>query len=479
MGIKDFLGRYFVSRYTQDEGETFNLSESIEQIKTNTFNGYKNVKKITGPNVKSIDDYAFKNFGELAVVDFQNLTSIGKGTFEKCGNLEIVDIPKIQNVGEGAFKKCEKINMIFIEKEENCRAVWDNLSETAKEKANICIGEGGINGKWFYFVQKYVDGTLYLTEDIEIIKEGMLDYYKNELKMVVGTSVVKIESNAFKNYAELVDVRFPNVQEIGDNAFENCENLRGMQEIIVFPKATKIGNEAFINCTNLEQLQIQEAETIGDKAFEGCDKLSDLIVKNTEVCLTMYDKFSEYLKMKVRNKQFKIALDKEQTLFNDYDFDKSEESLDKYMLCSDPTLGTKYASLPETFTEIKSNMMNKYRGELTMISCKGTVRIDEGAFKECKKLFHAHFPSAIFICDEAFNGCEGLIRLTLGDVEIMGENVFAGCEKLEKITIANEEKYDLVVKGLPENLKNKVRIFVGNEEILKNADVGQENNAGW
>ena len=102
MGIRDFLGRRFISRYTNDGGKTFNLSESIESIKSDTFDGYKDVvETIKGPGVKIVENGAFEDFKQLTTVILDNVKEIEDNAFKGCENLQGLSILKIERIGEG------------------------------------------------------------------------------------------------------------------------------------------------------------------------------------------------------------------------------------------------------------------------------------------------------------------------------------------------------------------------------------------
>ena len=67
------------------------------------------------------------------------------------------------------------------------------------------------------------------------------------------------------------------VTEIGDSAFNNCDNLKTLN---INDSITSIGQNAFSGCDALSQIVIPgNIETIGYKAFENCTNVSSIIIE--------------------------------------------------------------------------------------------------------------------------------------------------------------------------------------------------------
>ena len=66
--------------------------------------------------------------------------------------------------------------------------------------------------------------------------------------------------------------------EIGESAFEDCTGLTSIN----IPDDITILDGTFIGCTNLESVTIPDRETeIGDLAFEGCENITVICPKNS------------------------------------------------------------------------------------------------------------------------------------------------------------------------------------------------------
>ena len=144
--------------------------------------------------------------------------------------------------------------------------------------------DGEKEGKWsetVYFNKGYETGCVYtlINNDKEyaLSKYGESSgtiYIENEYR---GKPVTEISSRAFKGYSEIEYVHVgDNVKRIGDNAFYNCKNLKG----IYFGEESTlnyIGVSAFQQCALLEEIAIPEGVSVlYDSAFAYCGSLKNV-----------------------------------------------------------------------------------------------------------------------------------------------------------------------------------------------------------
>lgn len=112
--------------------------------------------------------------------------------------------------------------------------------------------------------------------------------------------VEHIAKNAFSNNIHLESLTLPNsIQDIGDNAFYNCEKLTTIQNVTsntnnVLPTSLlSIGERAFYNCTSLATITLNDLCTsIGRAAFYSCTSLTSFSLPNgTEIIedMTFYN----------------------------------------------------------------------------------------------------------------------------------------------------------------------------------------------
>ena len=106
---------------------------------------------------------------------------------------------------------------------------------------------------------------------------------KSKASIAPKVEIIKnvINTNEFKNRADLENVILENIEIIGDYVFSYCENL----ENIIFSESLKtIGKRAFEN-TGLRCLTIpKNVKTIGEHAFSHCEILENVeILGNVEI----------------------------------------------------------------------------------------------------------------------------------------------------------------------------------------------------
>ena len=125
----------------------------------------------------------------------------------------------------------------------------------------------------------------------------------------IPAGVKTIENAAFKSCSQLQTAVFADdsaLVSIGDNAFESCQKLSGLQlpagvteigraafngcralrEITIPAGVTEIGDFTFGVCTSLREVNLPEGiTTIGTSAFTGCAALTEIVLPNSVTTL--------------------------------------------------------------------------------------------------------------------------------------------------------------------------------------------------
>lgn len=139
------------------------------------------------------------------------------------------------------------VNKIICYNEEQLAQVNKQLEEMKVDWVKAELAQVSMEG-YYYIVSETDDGKRY--------------------------TIINAPSNV-KNYDGTVTDKTGNpieINEIGDNAFYGCENLR----YVVLPECTDtIGYQAFYGCSSLEGafISTNDTITIGDKSFDGCTSL--------------------------------------------------------------------------------------------------------------------------------------------------------------------------------------------------------------
>ena len=176
-------------------------------------------------NVTFIDQYAFKECGNLESVTFaenSQLETISSWAFFRCGKLTTITIPASVTTLKGPVFRESGLQTIFFEEGSRLQTIgngaFDNIPLTA---------------------------------------------------ISIPASVTSIGDDAFGNCAYLETVTFANdsqLESIGDIAFWYCYALK---KITIPASVTSIGDDAFDNCPNLAAVTIlaQTPPTLGKDAF--------------------------------------------------------------------------------------------------------------------------------------------------------------------------------------------------------------------
>lgn len=121
---------------------------------------------------------------------------------------------------------------------------------------------------------------------VELLKESKEGYWyavdsSDETERTVLVSAPE-DTEEFDGMVTAEDGSTVEISAIGEDAFEDCENLVW---VLLPENVTTIGSGAFENCTSLEGVLIRNTEsvTIGDKAWDGCTALR-FIASNAMKC---------------------------------------------------------------------------------------------------------------------------------------------------------------------------------------------------
>jgi len=272
-------------------------------------------------------------------------------------------------------------------------------------------------------------------------------------KFTIPEFITRIPSYSFYKIQSLHSLYIsPQVTEIGESAFEGCNNLEAIRfmtdksgssslvtisdsafkactsllEVILPSSLIYFGASAFENCSNLLYLTLDDnLEIIGNKAFAGCTVLSGLVIIHKKVRFIGNSAFAACSSLS------RIAVEPENTIYRNtyyqYPFYMYIYGSNVYI---SPTDTDKY-TFDSSITEIPEWMF--YRSTLLeSVTIPPTVReIGESAFEGCRNLknviFSSQVETGLISLLETGNSEQGL--------KIIGKNAFKSCSSLQSITI--------------------------------------------
>ncbi|HBJ19458.1 MAG TPA: hypothetical protein DDY70_06980, partial [Clostridiales bacterium] len=366
---------------------------------------------------------------------WEGVTTIRSFAFSGCKGLTSITIPQsVTSIGDNAFAGCYKlvevINLSSLDitagsADHGYVGYYAKHIITSEEDARLTTDENG-----FIF---YDDGT----------DAYLVGYIGSETSLVLPEKSpsgknYKINSYAFYGCVFLVSITISDgVTVIGNNAFEDCVNLR----TVTFTEDSKcesIGEKAFFYCSFLMSITIpQNVTSIGDSAFAGCERLVEVINRsslNITAGSVDYGNVGYYAKH--------ISTSKEKTCLttdeNGYIF--FEDGTHAYLvgyIGSETSLILPEKSSSGKNYEINSNAFYNCVSLVSITIPTGVTRIGAGAFNGCKRLINVVVSDSVTSIDDyAFAWCTSLVSITIPTgVVYIGSFAFVGCSGLTSITM--------------------------------------------
>ena len=303
-------------------------------------------------------------------------------------------------------------------------------------------------------IQKFLETGELSVEDLRkiwtvIYKGGqaIITGYKGHDAVIAVPSKIgakqvgSILSDTFNYNQTMTKITLPDgLTEIESRLFSGCKNL---SQINLPKNLSKIGYNAFYGCVRLSKIELPESlREIGRHAFEDCGELSEI---NFPGGLVKIDDgaFSGCIKLSVKN----------------INFPESPREIGRgvFSKCNLNHIKIKEIKLPDSVEKIGGLVFSDGRwrekisydevgkiiglslfGECNFTEIElptGLVKIESGAFRDCKKLVKMTLPDGVVeIENYAFSYCEELNEINLpASINKMAWNSFSDCKKLTVI----------------------------------------------
>ncbi|MEL7566185.1 MAG: leucine-rich repeat protein [Dehalobacterium sp.] len=212
------------------------IPDYIENKPVTSIGGFASCRELTEirlPSTLRLIKYAaFRGCESLEKIELpEGLTTIGENAFANCTALREVHLPAgLTEFNVNIFNNCQDIRFFVAEK---------NPNYTSK------------------------DGDIYSKDMTVLVRVGAIE----EGRYVVPATVSRIGDEAFFTGSVKSVTLGPNVQSIGKDAFNGCEQL---EEIVLNEGLETIGESAFAGTTSLKALELPNSLTsVGETVFRG------------------------------------------------------------------------------------------------------------------------------------------------------------------------------------------------------------------
>ena len=223
------------------------IPNSVTGIGDYAFSGCSGLTSVTIPyGVTSIGTSAFTFCRNLIAIALPNsVTSIGRSAFSSCSGLTSVTIPNsVTSIGSWAFSSCQALTSVTVDIREPLSInTWTFSNRT---KATLYVPNGSkaayeVANVWkdFKEIKEFVkdeEVTYTIENDNSVIVTAANDQQEKDVVipesvMIDGEphAVTAIDNGAFKDNTALSLVCIPEtIEEIGDNAFAGCSNMKAI-----------------------------------------------------------------------------------------------------------------------------------------------------------------------------------------------------------------------------------------------------------
>lgn len=482
------------SKVTAIGGEAFyhtglteiTIPASVEFIGRAAFWKCKKLEKVIWQEgIEVIGKWAFQESGLEQAVLPEGLTEIKQAAFSKCVSLKQVELPSsVEKIGAGVFSSCEKLKKVAVKAENRFyqaieQAIYTK-DGTIVVDGNAATGSFEIEDNVEIIGKCAFEGNKKLTEitipdSVKLIKEGAFLNCKKLKKVVIGKGVTKLGASSFAKCFSLKKITIPNsVKKIERNAFYNCRKIKtvtmgeqvsylgsrafaacqSLQTIEIPGTISMIGKRAFYQNTSMTNLEILEGvehideqafascalssvslpesiRTIGAAAFQGNKDLEEIYLPAavTEIFDNVFASCKSLTNLEVSDENETYCTN-EGALMN-----KNSTRLIAWPSAEGDLV------LEDTITTIGSYALQDTAINSIIIP-SSVMRIEEGAFANCKELLWVQF-----------EGNEIILPSKTKNKENISLAIFYGCFALQTVSAPQIDKEDQIQNVFAERLK--------------------------
>lgn len=223
-------------------------------------------EKLDGYTVTEIASYAFESASMSSLVIPEGVKTIGWGAFEDCYRLTSVSIPaSVTNISTMAFAYCDKLTSINVDSN---NPSYSSVDGNLYDKAQTLLMQ--------YTIGK-TNATFKMPDSVVEVGEGAFENCENLSGITLSDNLVDIDLYAFSGCSNLKAISIPSsVVNIDKVAFAGCSSLKSL---IIPGTVSSIGNSAFAACEGLTSITILDGvQSIDTYAFGGCTGVKSITV---------------------------------------------------------------------------------------------------------------------------------------------------------------------------------------------------------
>ena len=395
-----------------------------------SFDRCVNLKSVTlSDTITTLNEYCFYMCKSLETIELANVKTIENWVFKDCIKLGDVSLPStLKKFGQGVFSGCSSIQidssqnsqfyiidgMLFSDSKTTLTEFFGTQKDIVIPAFATTIGAG-------VFLGKNIESVRFKPRTNSIFI-GLQSFYLSTIKTI----------------------KFPEtILDMSEECFSSCPNL----ESITIPEKSqleKLPRESFYNCTSLTSVTLPTTiESFGENCFSCCTKLRSVNINETSVINISTIAFSE-------------------TSLNEITFPQTLQNLSQFSIARCSSLLMADLSYTNIFT-IPSYCF-KYCSKLEIIKFPQSVTsIETEAFSYCSSLESVELPNDIqYIKSMAFYECTSLNKVVLpndSDLQIIYGKAFGHCPNLLNLTVDADDNNFIFENGVLLN-RNKTKLVM-------------------
>lgn len=331
-----------------------------------------------------ICDHAFFDAAPFAceleeIIVPEGIWAIGDSAFLACGKLRKVDLPEsLRYIGPGAFEMCLSLKSLTLPG--GLRAMGGNpLADSVVED---------IVSHSPHF--RFVDGCL-MQDDM------MVAYLRDSTECHVPLGTKKLGNRLFHQKNHVREIVLPEgLEEIGDNAFQNCT----LQELAIPASVRRIGENPFDHDA-VKRLRLMSPYFTFDNG---------LLVSDKGVLISYLGEDAD------------VVIPETVTEVGPYAFSKNRN--------------LRSVTLPSRLKAIRHHAFSLCKQLSSLTIPESVKRIDRYAFEGCSGIRQLQLPTGLSIVDDGLFSLSGIEELAIPEgVTYIGKDAFFFCRHLRAVTI--------------------------------------------